>query len=346
LDLGVLGHVTTRMLNTPVEVVQVLSASADAAVVRCRTERGPLVVKVQAGGKELASSERMALRLLTRAGCLAVPVTPLVGVSVVIMEDLGDGATVDQLLHDFDPGQARAGLVGLAEALGAVHRYGHEVVEAFGRGRAGPPRAEVEAAQLQEAWRRLPAVLEPLQLSRPEALGEAVRAAVDVLASPGGHRGLTHGDALPGNGYATRHRGVVLVDFERAGLRHVLSDVAQWYVGPPIPVAVRQEMVQAWQRVVAPMWPDLQDADTFATALDPLLLHRGLLTLCGMLTTLLERDVPLASGFGGRAVLLSVLSGLAWRDDPLGELAQQCLDALDTRWSVPLPSYPAFEGAA
>lgn len=342
MDLGVVGQVTTRMLNTPVDVVGVLSVSADAAVVRCRSVRGPMVVKVQTGGKELASSERMALRTLTRAGCLAVPYTPIVGVSVVVMEDLGDVATVHDRLWGFDRDAACYGLVELAGALGSVHRYGDMVRETYARGRAGPPRTEVEASQLREALRRLPAVLAPLGVAVPAGLQPLVDEAAGCLAEPGVFRALSHGDPHGGNALLT-HRGAVLVDFEKSGVRHVLTDVVQWFVGPPLPDDVRAAMVASWQRVVAPMWPELQDTPTLHRLLQPLVVHRGLLTLCGMLTTLLTREVPLESGFEGRSVLLSVLSSLRWREDALGGLAQQCLDALDTRWSVALPTYPAFE---
>ena len=345
MNLGVLAQLTSRMVRTPVTAERVLSVSADAAVVRCRSERGPMVVKVQTGGKELASSERMALRLLSRAGCLATPVTPIVGVSVVVMEDLGDVPTVRDRLFDFDAAAARVALEGLAEALGTVHRYGHGLHPVFARGRAGPPRAEVEASQLQEALRVLPRVLSPIDVSVPEGVEALVAEAVQRLAAPGDAMALTHGDPHGGNALLS-HRGVVLVDFEKAGRRHVLSDVVQWVVGPPLPVEVREAMLASWQRAVAPMWPAYGDVEALQEALQPLVVHRGLLTLAGMLTTLLEGDVELMSGFGGRQVLLSVLSGLRWREDALGVLAQRCLDALDTRWAVPLPRYPAFEETA
>lgn len=344
MDLSLLATVTGRMLGVSVTPGAVLSVSERAAVVRCHTPTGTVVVKYQTGGKEMASSERVALRLLTRAGCLDVAQARIAGVSVVVLEDLGDVPTVATLLDGYDAAAAREGLVGMARAAGKVHQMGRTVQERFARGRAGPPRAAVEASQLREALRVLPTVLAPLEVEVPAGLDVLVEQAAQVLEAPGEQLGLTHGDLDPKNALCA-DRGVVLVDFEKAGRRHVLTDVVHWHVGPPLPAEVRAEMDAAWREAVAPAFPTLHTEEGFQAALGPLVVHRAVLTVAGMLTTLIAHDVPLESGFGGRSVLLSVLSGLTWRTGPLGELAQRVLDVVDVAWSRPMPAYRCFQEA-
>jgi Ser/Thr protein kinase RdoA (MazF antagonist) len=168
-----------------------------------------------------------------------------------------------------------------------------------------------------------------------------VEEAAERLERPGQALTLTHGDPGPDNALITP-RGVVLVDFEKAGRRHALTDVAQWHVGPPLPEAVVHRMDARYREAVGSALGPLDDAG-WAHALRPLVVHRVVLTLAGMLHTLCARDVPLQSGFGGRAVLLSVLARQRWRTDGLGELAQAVLDAVDVDWSVVPPRYPCFE---
>lgn len=341
MDLDLLATVTGRMLEVDVTPGAVLSVSERAAVVRCHTPTGTVVVKYQTGGKAVASAERMALRLLTRAGCPRVPQARVAGVAVVVMEDLGDVPTVADALEGFDAEVAREALLGLATAAGRVHREGRVLHPTFAKGLAGPPRAAVEASQLREALRLLPAVLAPLELALPTGLEALVQASAAVLEAPGDALTLTHGDLAPKNALRTE-RGVVLVDFEKAGVRHVLTDVTHWHVGLPLPPAVVAAMDDAWRAEAAPAFPALASSEALAEALDPLRVHRVVLTLAGMLTTLLADDVALESGFSGRSVLLGVLSPVRWRDDALGALAQRVVDAVDVRWAVPPPAWPCF----
>jgi hypothetical protein len=197
-------------------------------VIRCRVTEGPwgapttVIVKRPApGGVSIGFfNEWAALDFLTKLQ-LDPPVAPkLFGADraggVLVMEDLGDGKCLADVLLQGEAASAEDALLELARTLGRMHAATMARTEDYRRHRAelGPLGGEaVIAAEdlvprfLQEACSyRIP-------------LDAAAQELDDVIAgivAPGPFLGFVHGDIGPGNEQIVDGRSV-LVDFTTAG---------------------------------------------------------------------------------------------------------------------------------
>lgn len=204
-------------------------------LIRHRVTEGPsgapatVMVKVPApGGVSLGFfNEWAALEFLSELG-LDPPVAPAFfgadrAGGVLVMEDLGDGECLADVLLRHEAAPAEDALVGLARTLGRMHAATVGRTEEHRRRRAelGPPGGEAVIAAEDLAPRFLQAVA---HYGMP--LGAAEQELDDIVAgvaAPGPFLGFVHGDIGPGNEQIVDGRSV-LVDFATAGGRHVLLD--------------------------------------------------------------------------------------------------------------------------
>jgi aminoglycoside phosphotransferase (APT) family kinase protein len=146
---------------------------------------------------------------------------------IMVMEDLGPGASLADSLLAGDPSRVRADLVSYARALGAMH--------AWSMARPGsPPRRNLSTP----AWLGAVARGKAGFLGAAAALGLASDGAgteideLSLVLNETGYPGLVHGDACPDNVRFTGGRCRIF-DFEHSGWGPVTLDAS--YLLAPFP---------------------------------------------------------------------------------------------------------------
>jgi Ser/Thr protein kinase RdoA (MazF antagonist) len=305
-------------------------------------------------GVELAALEYL--------NAMPVPVAPrLVAADaqagLLLMEDLGPGASLADALLTGDGERARADLVSYAEALGAMH--------AWSMGRPGEladlraryaPQVPLSPAWLGAVGRGREAFVEAVA-----ALGlavDGVSAEIDeifFLLNGTGYLGLVHGDACPDN-MRFRADGCRIFDFETSGWGPVVLDAAYLLAPFPscwcfarLPAEVAAPALDAYRAVVQAagfeLGPDWGAA--MAAAVAVWIVARGPLINRVLVldedrewgtTTLRPRLLTWLGSFtdaAGRAGVLPRLRAVA------GAL----LERLRSRWpETAVPDYPALAG--
>lgn len=253
----------SRALGVPLYAPEELKGSDRTLVVRARAPQGSVVVKLHRDATaESAVREPAGLEVAGGQGTpQLLAVTDPAG---VVLEDVGAGDDLAELLLGTDPAAAAEGLRRWAAALGALHA-----------------RTAACGGQLQDALDRsaarlcvpaLPALGTPAMLARAahaladvpllgvipsdHALAE-LRGLDGLLGGPAQAWALTPSDACPDNNRLTAD-GLVLLDLEGAQLRHVAWDAAYLLVPWPscwcswqLPVDVAQAALESWREAVA-----------------------------------------------------------------------------------------------
>ena len=173
--------------------------------------------------------ERAALSLLAGSGVAPALLAADDGVELVVMADLG-GTSLEAMLLGDDAGAATGAVVALGDTLGALHAWtlGREDEHLRALAASGSPCPDRERYGTWtgvDGWDDIED--DAASLGLPDARGarhdvEWVR---ERLSNPGPFLALTHTDPSPCNAVVTAN-GVVLVDWEGAGFRHVGLDAA------------------------------------------------------------------------------------------------------------------------
>jgi hypothetical protein len=266
-------------------------------ILRCTADDGrTVVVKMRrAPGdprrRDGFRRELMSLLLLAELGCDAGPrlLATDDSAGLLVLEDLGCGPALEDLLVGDDPDAATAAFVALAEAVARMH------VATLGQaGEIGPPWFDV-----RDHWRRIGA------LTDTTAADADVAAVLEVLDS--GPMALSNGDVAPQNCRLTGGR-MRLLDFENAACQHPLLDAAHFrlpfYGGPcwaRIPPAVGERVEAAYRRVTGRA-DDRAYAEGMAAAVAAWTVIRFV-----RLPKLLDADPPHPLGFSRRGQLLDTL---------------------------------------
>lgn len=163
---------------------------------------------------------------------------------IVVMEDLGPGPSLADSLLAGEPGQAQAGLIAYARALGRLHAWSRSRGDELAALRARyAPGSALEPAWMGAIERGREAFLDVAaglglatdgvgdEISRLGALMSGAGSSGSGLGGAG-FLGLVHGDACPDN---VRMVGgeVRIFDFETAGWGPVVLDIA--YLLAPFP---------------------------------------------------------------------------------------------------------------
>lgn len=311
-------------------------------------------------------NEAVALDFLTRIGSAAGP--RLLAADheegLLILEDLGSGPALEDLLVGHDAWRAEQGLIAFATALGRMHAttIGHAASYSHLRSRFGPvdpafDRLSILGIDLRGAFRRL----QEITASRPY-LPSAVDVEKDVdeilrvLAEPGPFLTFSNGDTSPAN-CRWSDGGLRFLDFEYACFRHALLDVAALRFPFPacpcwshVPEEIVQRAEDAYKQHMVRSCPEV---------LNPIRFTQGLTAACAAWTIVratrlpkLEKtDEPQPMGFSRRGQLLDTIATTvtcSQQSRSLQSLAGWLTDvsqSLRLRWPhLPLaqPFYPAF----
>jgi hypothetical protein len=315
------------------------------------------------------SSERTALQLLRSSSAGSVAASLLAFGSdprFLVLEDLGDGASLaDHLLGD-DPTAAAV----------ALHRYGRAMAQlhagTLGR-RAdyielrGPTYDLIGADDLESvlpsAAREIGEAFGRVGVLIPSETEGEVTGVVSRILEPVGLMALVQGDACPDNSIGVGQT-MRLIDFEFAGMRHLGLDAASFRMSFPtcwcasrIPDDVRRAAEATYRSELSRVLPALEDDRVFFG----LLADAGAARLLYMLATRLEGaldETPMRGDTAkGRTVArrrliwwLTAFGALAEEAHSLPTLRTAALRAgqeLERRWAMryeALPRYPAFPG--
>lgn len=181
------------------------------------------------GDIEFLRRERIALDLLAGAAVAPALLGGDDGSELVVMAD-AEGPSLESVLLGADSTAATEAVVGLGDTLGRLHAatVGREPEHLDALARAGSPRP---AAHRYGMWAGVDGWADIEQAANELRFPDAERARDDItrvrrhLVDPGPFLALTHTDVSPPNAIVTQ-RGVLLVDFEGSGFRHVGLDLA------------------------------------------------------------------------------------------------------------------------
>lgn len=354
--LARVAELLTRAWDAPVRArdAELLKSWSRTDVLRLRLEAPagrPRTVVVKRGKHaERGADEHAALTLLTDAG-RAADVVPRVlaadaALRLLVLEDLGPGATVEQLLRGDAPEYAADAVVATAGAVGRLHAACVGMADAYDTrrdrllARAHTPLAQA-ARDLADDQNALVAWLGALDVREPVQTERVLLALGEHLASPGPWRLLTHGDVAPSNAVCGTS-DVHLVDFEYAGVRHALVDTLCWALVCPFPPELAARADDAYRAQAARALPMLDDAAETAAARMVVVAARALDLLRWLPPALLLRDRSWAPGMSARqAVLwhLERLLAIAERDgagvvEPLLPALRLLSLRLESRWAA------------
>jgi hypothetical protein len=356
--------------------LDVLPGSPRTQVMRARTEGGAdlprtVVVKVHSEPTSSASEVRepAALGLLTAAGwglaprLLAVADEP----ALVVMEDLGAGLPdLAGALLGADPARAESLVLAWADAVARLHSktagwYDRlEAALTANADRLGcdtPPTNGMPDA-LDQAATTLAEELPGLGVEPTAEALDVLRQLDQLLGGGPACRALSPSDACPDNNLVT-DRGMVLLDFEGAQVRHVAWDAAYLTVPWPscwcswrLPDETAGRALAHWQSGLAAVAPHVASSD-FEADLAVAEMGWALMSTSWFLETAMsEADERLAQPPDDvtpakRSMLLHRLSGAAATGDrrlaPLRGLATEVHAAALSSWGdVSLPLAPAF----
>lgn len=228
----------SRQLGAPVSLeLSSRPRGAQKPVIRCRVTDGPstapasVIVKhlpQPAHGPSLALFNEWAGSAFLSQLELDPPVSPaFYGADarggVVVVEDLGEGDSLAEVLLGSDPGRAESALLALASSLGRMHAASIRRVSEYERLRAplGPPGGGpvIDASALATRFER---GLASTGLSLGDAEDDVERA-VGRITEPGPFLAYVHGDPCPDNNRLVDGRAV-LIDFAAGRLGHALLD--------------------------------------------------------------------------------------------------------------------------
>jgi hypothetical protein len=356
--------------------VDVLDGSPRTHVVRARAEGGAglprtVVVKVHPEATSSASEVRepAALGLLTGAGwrlaprLLAVADEP----ALVVMEDLGAGLPdLAGALLGADPVPAESLVLAWADAVARLHAktsgWTDDLAVALAAhavrlGRDTPPTNGMPDA-LDLAATELAAELPGLGVEPTAEALDVLRQLDGLLGGDSACRALSPSDACPDNNLVT-DRGMVLLDFEGAQVRHVAWDAAYLTVPWPscwcswrMPDDLSARALGHWRNGLAAVAPHVGSTD-FAADLAVAEMGWALMSTSWFLETAMGEaeeghlEPPDPRTPTRRAMLLHRLSLAVAASDrrlaPLRDLATEVHGAALAAWGdVALPLAPAF----
>lgn len=281
---------------------------------------------------------------------------------LLVLEDLGRGSTLADLLFGEDSRAAERALLAWARALGRLHTTMADRepdFDALMRRLGAKSWTDPVADDMRHALRMLPELLEQcIGVPTPQPVTRHLADAAELFG-PSQYRSFSPSDICPDNSLITG-LGVRFLDFEWGCMRDVALDAA--YLQMPFPSSwcsyampshLAEGMLATWRSEVAEVWPDLDDDDVLL----PRLFHAQLLWAwvstwwflprIGQLDTPINQHLPSPR----RSTALvhrwrHVSNAAAERGMPdLAEYADKLVNALVDRFgsaALELLPYPAF----
>jgi tRNA A-37 threonylcarbamoyl transferase component Bud32 len=145
---------------------------------------------------------------------------------ILMMEDVGAGPHLEEILTGSDPAAAEQALLDLATTLGSMHALtvGKEAeLDCLRDPLATEELEKLEVSTAEAIVQALYKTADTLDFPLSREIEDDLRAVSAFLTQPGPFRAYIHGDACPDNSlYATSH--MKLIDFEGGRYGHALID--------------------------------------------------------------------------------------------------------------------------
>ncbi|WP_092520382.1 phosphotransferase family protein [Actinopolyspora saharensis] len=283
--IGTAEAVLTRRTGASVRLAdpEDLGGSGRSVVMRVRVAETPfelprtLVIKHYGSVPDEGCSDPFAHEAASCQLATALPPELRVGPELIaqdieqrllVLEDLGRGATLADVLFGDDPKAAERSMLAWARALGRLHTSmaGREAdFDALMRRVGGDSWADPVAVDIRRSLSELPELLErTLGVSPAEEVRERLSAASGLLGSTK-YRSFSPSDICPDNSLVTGN-GVRFLDFEWACVRDVALDAAYLLFPFPsswcsyaLPEGMAENMLATWRSEVVEVWSDLDD---------------------------------------------------------------------------------------
>ena len=261
---------------------------------------------------------------------------------VCVMEDLGPGRTLHEVLAEGSQAEAEAALDGLAQQTARLQAVTAGREAAFLQARQGLPAAELTGRRREAAvWRagcgRLDAWLEAVGAALPPGLAECLDVIAAAYAEPEDWLSFSHGDPAPSNNHIAGPT-VRLVDFEYGAFRHALYDITAWNTLCPLPRRYVRRMRDSFRRTLAEAIPAARDEAAFGGAWATLCAYRGLALLTWVSPAVLAADRPMVGDWTARDAVMAAAARTAEATagvpglEPAAGLAADLHAALRARW--------------
>jgi hypothetical protein len=241
-----------------------------------------------------------------------------------IMEDLGPGHTLEDLLLGTDRAAAEEALLGLAAIAGRMHVATNGREDEYGQIRAsiGPMTTCIRAwnaSNLREGLSVVGQAFQAVDVQPGRGFDEECARVARTLETPGAWLVYTHGDMAPSNNH---YRTALprLLDFEYGAFRHALYDVIFWRIICPFPAAIALRMDDIYRRAVASAIPEAARESTFYSALARLCAYDLCINLTWHFQHAIEHDRPWAGDFTVRQALLYKLDVFSTVTENTGQL--------------------------
>jgi Ser/Thr protein kinase RdoA (MazF antagonist) len=336
---------------------ELLKSESRSVVVRAQVRGGPVPAVILKHARDepvCGLDEQAGVDFPTRQGLECGPrlLAADVDARLLVLEDLGRGRTLEELLNGEDARAATGGLMATARLTGQLHagtlgrQSEYELVR-----QALPPRPErvrVENARfLLENEGRLLRWLAAVDAQAAPGLREDLEDVARTLADPGPFLAFTHGDLAPSNVLFTP-AGPRLLDFEYAGMRHALYDALMWLVTVPFPDELVARADITYRITLASRCEAAQADPAWTRARATVALARTVNLFQWLHPRVLEEDREWAPGISRRAALLHHLARCRALLAPaegftgLGRTLESLEARLRERWSAPRFVWPAL----
>ncbi|MEV0055492.1 hypothetical protein AB0H34_33965 [Saccharopolyspora shandongensis] len=260
-----------------------LGGSDRSVVMRVRIAESPfelprtVVVKHYGECPEEARSDPFAHEAASCQLTTALPPEARIGPELIahdaaerllVLEDLGRGSTLADVLFADDPRMAERALLAWARALGRLHSTtaGCEAdFDALMRRLGARSWTDPVADDITRSVGELPELLsQTLGVDTPPRMVERLTGATELLESSR-YRSFSPSDICPDNSLVTGS-GVRFMDFEWGCVRDVAMDAA--YLQYPFPSSwcsyalpdnLAESMLSTWRSEIVEVWPELDD---------------------------------------------------------------------------------------
>jgi hypothetical protein len=273
--------------------------------------------------------------------------------SVLVLEDLAPRTPLAALLaaHPHDPAAA-AGLIEFAATTGCLHAAtaGQDDRYYLRRLRHGPVDRVVELRRFFTPWPEVRGLADSLGVALTMGVESDIARALEELTEPGPFLAFSNGDAGVNNFLLADGASGKLIDYEFAGFRHALCDIACLYVPGPMWITVADPSTDAtedaYRAAVSHTIPEVADDRRYGTGVSSAALSYALFRL-GRLELLAGRP----PGDGSRLQMVAALEAAAATAARFGVhrhlagWARHAADRLRRRWpdtDVDLAARPAY----
>lgn len=293
---------------------------------------------------------------------------------LIVLEDLGQRPSVQDLLYGNDPKSAGVALILIGRGLGRLHAAtaGLEVgyLEMQVRFNATTPVSDA-TLDLRQYHEMFADCFTALKIEAATGFNDAVDDVAAAVHGPGPFRALCHNDAgahnfLPMDGH------VRLLDFEFAGYQHAFTDLVAARLGfPPSyrgrtsPPELVEQLEATYRAEVSRIIPRALDDEIFTREREAACAHLVLAKLVGMWQVYLRHRLTSSEAFDSRdgrtpervdyfrrmnlTFLIEYLNTteVTCFQPSIRDTFRSLVDALLRLWPLltPLPQYPAFETA-